>query len=278
MAGSSFSYDSTDTDHANYGYARILNIPEQTLPPPNLDVQNRGSSLGGAVVQGVSFGPRTFSWDVLIRGTSRANLFTCLDNLKTLLNPANGEKLLQADDWTGLATAVNRACYAVVNGPIQGEPVGSTAMRLTIPWLVRRGLMVTAAAQGQTDSTIDSDPKTIYEPTAADGVVLGNHDAEPVITIKNTSGGTITSLVVANTTTSESLEYTGSLQNNWYFKIDTERMHCEYSTDGTTYVTAMGSVATDQDFIHLDAGSRNTLTVTGLSAGEITIAYRGLFL
>ena len=61
-------------------------------------------------------------------------------------------------------------------------------------------------------------------------------------------------------------------------RIDTERQHVEKSSDSVTYTTAMAGVSSSQDFLYLDDGVRNTITVTGVVTGELTITYRGEFL
>lgn len=278
MAKHTFSVGGTDTNSATYGFAAITNEPHQSMPDPNLDVQPRGSTLGGAVTQGVSFKPRFFTWSVVIRGTSPANLAVVMDNLKTLLNPTLGTQLLIASTWTGLSAAVNRGCFAVLNGPINTNPKGDSALILQLNWVCPRPFMVTATAQGQTDVTINADPMAIFEPTGGSNPVLGTHDAQPVITIKNTTGGAISTLTITNSTTGEALTFTGTLQNNEFFRCDTERLHCEFSTDGVTFLNAMASVSSSQDFIHLQAGVNNTFSIAGLSSGLFTIVYRGLFL
>ncbi len=276
--GHTFSVGGTNTNSATYGFARITNEPHQSMPDPNLDVQARGSTLGGAVVQGVSFKPRFFTWSVVIRGTSKTNLMVVMDNFKKLLNPTLGEQLLIASTWTGLSAAVNRGCFALLNGPINTNPKGDKALILQLNWICPRPFMVTATAQGQADVTINADPMAIFEPTGGSNPVLGTQDAQPVITLKNTTGGSISTLTITNSTTGEALTFTGTLQNNWFFRCDTERLHCECSTDGSTWLNAMGSVASNQDFIHLQAGVNNTFAIDGISSGLFTIAYRGLFL
>jgi len=271
-----FSFNSIDVDAATYGYLKVESFQPHPSADPVLDLQPYGGGRDGASSQSARLKPLYFTYACIMRGTSAKNLLECRDALAALLDPRNGVKLLVPDWETSLDSAVNRGYYAQRNGPLLFEPKGAKVVRVNINWVVPDGYAVSAAEQSQTSIAIDESPESITVP--ASGTVIGNDYAEPVWILTNTDSTALSTFTLANTTTSETFVWTGTMAQDDKVKVDTKRCHCEKSTDGgTTYSTSMPGVGTAQVFPRLQGGAANTVTVTGFVAGTLDITYRGRF-
>jgi len=273
---SSMTFGGTYLGGASYG-VKVLRGPLELLPEPRLDVQDTGRD--GAVSQGSYYKARYFAVNGIIIGTSYDDLYSKLDAVTAILDPTLGNQLLVLDQHRMLGASRKRGIYCRMTGGIQGFHTGPNAFEFQITFVADYPFWVTEDAQGQTATAISATPTTVYEPTGASDVVSGNRAARPVYTITNTNASSIASVTLASVTRSQTMAVTVSLAQNNQLRIDCERMHVEKSTDaGATWASAMTGVTSAQVFPLLTAGVRNQLTVTGVTTGTITIAYRGEFL
>ena len=184
------------------------------------------------------------------------------------LDPTDGDKTIVLDErndrqWTGRLVS-----------PILPPVLGCAAFDMPLTFAVD------PIAESTTETTqiftITTNPDTITVP--ASGVVAGNVRALPVWKIKNTNASNVTDHTLKNTTTSQSVQNTITIGQNQFIRHDTERQITEFSTDDTTYSTAMASMdATDKTFPELQDGVSNSITVTGFTDAIVTITYRARY-
>ena len=259
----SMTYNSIDLSGSTYGLT-VIAAPIGLLSGPRLAVSDYGGRHGSAV-QGTFRGPKRFTVRGRVRGSSRSDLLTKLAAIADVVDPSGGEKLLILDHYSGLAW------YALIDGEISLDDESAQTAIVEFPWIVPSGYSVAPSETVQT-VTVDESPEGFNAP--ASGVVAGNLESAPVWKIRNTSGSTVTSVVLTNTTRTETATWSGVLTNNSYLRIDSDRCHVEKSTDGTTWTNAMSGFASGSAFPKLTDGVANACVLTGLTAGTVTITYR----
>ena len=273
----SFTYNGTDFD-ATYGI-KVLNWSMPIMSDVRLDLHEQGGA-DGAIEQASSYKPRFMTLACVIEQSTRELLFTKYDLAMAALDPTNGKKLLILDHETGISAALNRGYYAMLNGPVVVSKDGNTSKLFNLTFVVPEGHAVSATESSQSSVSIDSDPKTIYEPAASGTVVRGTTKAKPVIVLQNDHSVAVTSVKVTNETTDEAIQWAGSLSTGDQLKIDTARHHLEKSTDsGSTWSNAMTGIhSTNNVFPRLQDGVQNEFTIVGFTTGSLDITYRGVFL
>ncbi len=100
----------------------------------------------------------------------------------------------------------------------------------------------------------------------------------PVYILRNTTGGNITSVILANATTGETLNWTGTLADDDYLRIDSDLETIESSSDLLAWTDELGGLGAGDPFPRLKPRVTNSITVTGLSSGTLDIQHRGRFL
>jgi len=249
---------------AAYGLT-VAQHPMPLLADIRLDYQDYGDRDGG-VVQGASLKPRYMNVEGVVLAHTRRDLQDNMDDIKAVLDPRNGSKLMSLDSWP------DRGWYGVLNGPINAQPLGGSGLRVQLNFALVDGVAVSLTETTQTVS-VDETPEG-FNCTAA-GVVAGNEVTRPVWLVTNTAAGTITSVVLANTTRSETMTWTGSLAQNNILRIDSDRLHVEKSTDGgTTYTNNLLYTSAASEWPKLTGGVQNACTLTGVTAGSVVVTYR----
>ena len=268
----SFHFDGTDCSAASYGLTVLNDSAFPIYAETKNDYRQAVHAYGGSS-SGNGYGPRKFAVRALISGSSTSDLESKLDALNTLLNPFGGaEKSLRFDDFWS-----TRYWMARYDGGVVAPLLTSMDVLVDLPFTASDSRGYSTTARSSPDFTLSASPQTLTVesgPTA----VAGNAPCDPVWLIKNTSGGTITTLTVNNTTTVESLTWTGSLANNSWLRITTGLAEiCEVSTDsGAIYTASMSGVS--GTFPTLKGGATNSVTVTGLSTGTVVLTYTARFL
>lgn len=265
----SFSYNSTDCGGSTYGVT-VLESDICMLSQPNTSIVPVALSFGG-VSRGNGYQPLSIALKVVVTGSSASDFMSKMDALKYLLDPRNGEKKLALDYIT------DRYWYAILNSKIDVPGPGIYHKQFDLEFIAADSRAYSTTNRTSPDFTISSSPQTLTVesgPTA----VAGTAPADPVWTIKNTSGGTITTLTLNNTTTSESTTWVGSLANGNWLRITVATGLVEKSTDsGATWATAM-TLTGSFTLPTLAGGVANIVTLTGLSSGTVVLAYTARYL
>ena len=93
------------------------------------------------------------------------------------------------------------------------------------------------------------------------------------------SAASVTSVTLANSTTGETVTWTGALSSGHWLKFDTARGVIEKSTDsGGNWTNVNYGVSGSYQDVRLKGGVQNTLVVTGVSSGTLTVTYTGRYL
>ena len=253
----------------SYG-VRVLRFPYPTSP-----VSMDGASLGGA--DGGVGGPKrrdpiNLSFPIRITGASAANTVAKLDTLLVALH-VTGARSLRFDG--SLST---RFYMAEFIGSSNYEWSGLDSVKLTLNFWVPKPFWKSTTETSQTAEAISASPQA-FDVTDG-GTVGGNWYAYPIWIIKQTDTTTITSVTLANATTTETIVWTGSLAEDDWLRLDSNPMNfrIEKSTDdGTSWTDAIGGA--DGGIVpSLNGGVSNSLSVTGVTAGAVDIYYRAEYL
>lgn len=268
----SMHFNSVDLSSATYGVT-VEHRDLPLFPFVNVDETNLPYGFGG-MSQGAYTESYPMAVPVTVIGSSAANLKTKLDALALLLYQ-------RMDSLTTLKfdTSSDRYWNVRFKGISDAARKG-VAVQCTLNFAAPDPRAYATSATNQS-AGITSNPDTVTVP--ADGVVAGSAPADPVIYVRNSSGDTVSGVIVNNTTRSETLTFGGSLDDTYWLKIDctptTQRCYRSTNTgdDPTilTYTEVMGGVS--GDFPLLDPGVANSFTVTALSAGTFKIVYRARY-
>ncbi len=275
----SFSYDGNDMSIYN---VTVVDWAIDAMPAAQLDVQT--VPQGPGAMQSASHGPRTINITYAIKGNTYLDLWENQDHVNRILDVRNGPKNLAIDDIT------DRYWVSGLTSPIPMVPRGiSNYTEMSITFLsVEPGY-----SNVETDQTfaIASDPDTFTVDT--DVAVKGSEPAVPLWLIRNETGGAVTSVTLANTTLSETIQWAGSLTDDYWLAFatgDNTALSMESSTiyistsAGSdplvlSYTASMGGMhATNNKFPRLKPNVQNSMTVTGVSTGTAQWVYRARFI
>lgn len=235
------AYSLTVTGHNAEDYSEVIET---------IQTKNR------SYISGEYMPPRSLLLDVVIYGTSIADLKTKLDNVvKVLRTGAESRLVLDGDP--------SRLYKARFKGKSKRELWGNINWTGTLEFACPDPLAY-STAETSSDFNIDADPKIVTE------TVGGTTFTRPIWTL--TAGETLTDVTIKleNQITGEELQWTGSLNS-----ADTLEIDCRYWTvkkNGASSMTISGS------FPRLAVGA-NPIKVTGLSTtGSLNIRYRTAYI
>ena len=197
----SFSFNSTDLGGANYG----LTVLENSFPflaQPNIDVRIVAQQFGGVSRFG-SFGTLVIPIRCVVTGSTAADLWTKMDAIRTILDPQLGEKNLQLD-WI-----TDRYWKALLGSSIEAGISGVYHKEFDMRFVASDSRAYSTTTRSSPDFTITTTPQTLTVESGPTAVV-GTADADCVWVIKNTSGSTVTSLILNNTTKTQNVTRTNS--------------------------------------------------------------------
>jgi len=256
----SINFNGTDLGGTTYGLVvKNANLPP--IPNPKMDVQ--GIPYGGGISQGQWYEPAVIVIQAEVVGTSMSNVQSRLSLIAAILN-VTADKVIYFDCWPGVQWRGRRsgASQPVWTGPNSCE----VTWEITIPDPTAESRM----EYTESDNAAAASPFTFYVPDGATEVIGGNYDSRPTFVVTGTGAG-VTSVVLTNETTSETLTYDAALANTHKLRINSAQYSVEKSTDGgTTYSSVISSVTAASDFPTLESGSRNEFTLTTVS-GNVTI-------
>jgi hypothetical protein len=212
---------------------------------------------------------RTLEVTCSLRAATPAAFYARQDIVLGALDALNGEVLLNLGTMRAQSAALQRGYLAILTG-LTTTQTSEQSAEYEMEWLVPSGTACALSSTTQTGVTIAA---TMYEPATAGQTVAGNLRADVVWTF--TAGGSVTAITFANSTTGQTLEWTGSLSAGEKLKLDGVKYHIEKYTGGA-WENAMAGLDDADPFPQLQGGVRNTLTVSGI-AGTLDYTYRPQF-
>jgi hypothetical protein len=263
----SMKYDDTWLGSETYGIL-VTNTPMQIIGEPKLNTANFAQKDGG-ITQGGTRALSPLAINILIQGDDYTDLKTKIDALTLLIDPSNGDKDIVLDNrmdrkWTGrLASA------------IFDVPAGASSYRTTLNFMVQPH--AEAVSETTQNITVDETPESFTVP--ASGTLDGSMTAKPVWLYTHT-GAIVTSLTLANSTTSQTVKVTGfNIFNTHQIRFDAERQIVERSTDGGSSFSSIMEFldTTDKTFPELAPNVSNSCSVTGSTTGTLAITYRARY-
>lgn len=251
---------------SSYGIYR-REMEEPILPAPVLDFQSVPYSYGGQA-QGGFYGPRSLTIPCFMVGESNADLYTKLDNLRALLDAETNQTIeiegIPDRYWSGRA-----------DSEITGTRINERVMEFDLSFLCADPRAYAKTQRTTPDFAITADPMALTVETA---VVAGTAYTDPVWTIKNSAVATATNIELANTTTTETMHWVGSLGTSCYLRIDSDSWQVTKSTDGGSNFTAANSgIQATSLFPRLKPRVQNSISVTGVSTGTVSLTYRARY-
>lgn len=245
-------------------------------PQTSIDIAALPYAYGG-VSQGAFAGTRGIRLECVMRGTTHDDVKEKLDNLRLLLYQCRS-----ADVTLTLHTFSDRYWMVRHIGEITGEFAGINAIKFPLDFVAPDPRAYSNTLTTQTE-TLNASP---YSFDVADSgvVVAGTAQADPVWYIRNTTGGAVTSVILANSTRGETLTFTSSLANGYWIKVDAQQ------TTQIVYIsTASGDDPTALSynvsmsgltgwFPMLSPGVSNTCSITGINNGTCVIYYRARYM
>lgn len=264
----SIAWNSTDLAGASYG----LTVVSPVFPvaaPQTLDLQS--VPYAPDIAQMKHDGARLFPVDVVIVGTSTADMESKLDSLNALFK-VNADRTLEFDDYFNGRYWNVRYQGGLESAAFEGDRV----CRASLTFIANDPHAFDTTERTSPDFTLTgtSDTATV-ESGAGPG---GTATIKPEWILKDPTPTGASSIVVNNTTTGESITWPNNLADNEWLKIDTDAQHISKSTDsGANYTDSMGGVT--GTFPTLDPTQQNSVTVSGMTAGmTLTLTYRKRYL
>jgi len=256
----------TDLGGATYGLTVLRHAPVWMAAP-----QGHGNDLpglDGGYSDGLTLRAVEMTVPCIVRASTAAALRTQLDAVLPLISPRSG------DQWWKFDWQSDRLRYGRVWDVVQGASMPNLA-RLDLTLRLSDACAYSTTSTSQT-LTVSSTPQTLTIP--ATGSVAGSADARPVWVIKNTSGSESSALTLTSSTTSESISL-AALPNGYWYRLDLPRQIVERSSNsGSTWSTFYSGVGSATQIPRLEAGSSNSLTLSGLSSGSVVVTYRARYL
>ena len=121
--------------------------------------------------------------------------------------------------------------------------------------------------------TLSADPTSFTETPG------GSVQASPVYEIENLDTYDVTEVTIANTTTGDSLTWTGTLTNGDILRVDTHTQLVEISTEGgSSWTASMSSLDSGHEWPRLAALAENTVEISGVPDGVLDMSYRNTYL
>lgn len=225
------------------------------LPAPRLR-QAKLTGKSGAYDFDSEYEPREFPCDVVVIGTSLADLQSKVDSIAAALNVELGVKALIFD--------IQSTRYFLAK--LASSPVFSYSGFMAEAQL--RFICADPFAYSTTETasvhTVDEAPESLQETPA------GNYLIEPVWTLVADQELAAVDIIITNGTTNEAFTWSGTVGNGETLIIDSAQWYV--TLEGVASMTAISGA-----FPRLQGGVVNALQVEGFH-GAMTITYRARYL
>jgi predicted phage tail component-like protein len=251
---SSFSFGGVD--FATYG-VYIQQGKDISVMPPTRENILEIAGKHGVYDFGSHYNARYIEIPCVVVGTSRTDLLSKLDLVKTQLDVLEGDRQLVFDDQS------DRYYNAKYDGDMMAT-ISICTCELSIP-MICVDPFAYSKTETVSEKTISSTPDTVTEKP---GGMVEIKPVWRVIPGSNLSGATIT---INNATLDQSLSWTGDLLQTDYLEIDSENWTVKKNT-----TISMGTVNSGL-FPTLKAGSVNSIKTDGFT-GTLRITYRNKYL
>jgi predicted phage tail component-like protein len=235
--------------------------------------------FGDSEMTSVSHTTRTINAVLSVTGTSKANLQARMDSVMGLLNPLLTDKVITFDD-------IDDRRFV---GRTKSVSPPTTKGRWGRVFSVVFECMAHRQALGEINASIAiaTDPDTL-----AIASVTGNVNRIPCeFYMRNETGSSLTNATISlqNATTSETLTWRGTLEDDRWLRFGTldsngrfqatiEKSNSTGSDPEAEAYTSVESGYVSGDWPRLQGGAANSMVVTGISTGTLESTYRGRYL
>lgn len=257
------SFTFNGVDMADYGLT-LLRHPHQLLP--DLDQTLTKMSLTSrSVATPFSFMPRTFELPCIVRGSTKTERDSFLQSIaKALAEPTPQQLIFDSD--------TSLYYNAVLNGGISLEKINATAALLSIR-------MVAPDPCAYSVSEVTSGPHTLTQPFSVEIAAAGG-TASSYPTIEIDLGADTTLIEIENETTIQRIAYATPAFSGMklLFVCDPSiwTVYAEMPGSEGEWTALMTNVT--GKFPEISHLSTNSIQVTGVAAGTMTITYRNRYL
>ena len=273
-----FTFDSVDVGDGIGGTYNLLVEDSPLDLGAEADLDIRSVPAVQVVIQGTTHKPTVNVLNCVVEGSTAADLRLKITALNRLTNARLGDKQLDID------AEPDRYFVGRFTQKIAPPPLGQLTLQFKMKFVSERAYNVTLTNDTEAIAT-DPDTVTIDDPGGSD-------DSGMVWYLRNSTGGAVTSITLNNTTTGETLTWTGSLGDDRWLAICSEenaspafvRKHIYRSTAGgadptvLSYTSVISGRANGSTFPKLKSGETNSVTVTGISTGTLQVIGRGRFI
>ena len=270
----SMSYGGTDL--SQYG-VQVNNYDIPEMSP--VAFMSHKALFGDSELTSVTHTTRTINAVLSVTGTSKANLQTRMDAIMGLLNPLLTDKVIAFDDiedrrFVGRTKSVSTPTVKGRWGRVFSVVFECMAHKQSLEEI-------------NASTAIATDPDTLEVAS-----VTGNVNRIPCeFYLRNLTHSDLTNteFSIQNTTTLETITWTGTLEDERWLKFGSLDSNGRFQatigkSDGIladpeleTY-TSVESGYTSGDWPRLQGGVANSVVVTGISTGTLETTYRGRFL
>lgn len=260
MAGG-FTFDGVDI--STYGAILQSNPDHPLMGDLEVDATTIPGAEGGYLSPSM-VKPKEFNLVLSVVGTSHSDLLSKFDSLANLFAPWKGEKQLIFDAQT------TRYWMAKLRGKSSREWKGPILSLLTLPMTASRPAYETSVTNQVV--TIVASPHNFLIP--ASGVLGGTAHAWPKYSL---TGATYTGqIVLTNLTTNEIARWTGTLVVTDVLDFICEDGNERYVIKKNGAISM--AVGTSGTIPRLRPGIANSMSISGPTAGTLTITYRKRYL
>lgn len=261
-----------------------LTVEAPSVPVmPDSPISSSDAIHGDSQFSVVNQTTRTVTLSVSVTGTSQANLQSNMEYITRVLDPVAGADTAFTLDYDPNRRYVGRVASMSAPDPNSGIGFYVFVFGITIQCMAHK--------QGTTETNTAVALATSPD-TESIGVVTGSASRIPCeIYTRNTTGAdlTATAITITNDTTSESIIWTGTLEDDRWLKIGSldalgrftatiEKSDSTGSDPEAETYQGVEAGYTSGDWPRLRGGVDNSFTITGIATGTLEITYRARFL
>jgi len=262
------TFNGTDLGGTTYGLTVLNATPIPVRGEARVHTRDIPGRDGGIAIAGYAESTE-LEVEAWIEGSSVTDLQSKIDAVNLVCSPRLGPKVITIDEFPG------RRWTGVLKNALRGRLM-NTGTRVTLSFFCADPAAEASTATSQS-VTVNETPEAFNVP--ASGNIAGSLDAAPVWTLENTHAGGLTGITLTNTTRGESISISQSVGMNEYLRVDVARGVVEYSTDGLSWTIINNKITSSPAaFPRLSPGVPNACTLTGVTAGTLTVSYRARYL